>query len=266
MSWFKVDDQSTFHSKVVRAGNSAYGAWVRMGCYCNAQLTDGVVSESVALLIASQRELDKMCEVGLIKKVGDGYEIHDYLEYQPSKADVMQKREANAKRVKRHRNAGSNGACNTITDSVTNGISTNPLLGSGSGQESDAASGSVPDRVKLDFGRLQRCWIASTGNTGMNGLHDVGVRCEEHAPLIGMNPDTYAEIAIRKFSEWVDAVPAAKRPGKSPQKFVEHFARIHELVAGKREIAPVKATGFHAPRAAVAETSVEDLDALMESK
>ena len=44
MSWFKLDDKSTFHRKVVAAGNAAWGAFCRLGTHSSDQGTDGVVS------------------------------------------------------------------------------------------------------------------------------------------------------------------------------------------------------------------------------
>jgi hypothetical protein len=92
-----------------------------------------------------------------------------------------------------------------------------------------------PRAHACDWKELQGAWLAATGNIGANGLHDVGLRCEEHAPLVGMTPNEYADKAFRAFAEWVDGCPAAKRPQKSPQKFIEHFARVHEMVTGKRK-------------------------------
>lgn len=95
---------------------------------------------------------------------------------------------------------------------------------------------SPPARARVMDGRkLQDAWLAATGNIGANGLFEVGVRCEEHAALLGMTPNEYADKAIRMFCEWVDGCPPGKKPQKSPPKFLEHFARVHEMVAGKRK-------------------------------
>lgn len=120
MPWFKVDDQTTFHPKVLRAGNAAFGAWVRMGAYCGAQLTDGFIPDQVAHMIATKKELDKMIDVELLHVVGGGFQIHDYLDFQPSREQVLSERQATRERVSRHRN----GVTPPVTHSERNGVST----------------------------------------------------------------------------------------------------------------------------------------------
>ena len=38
MAWFKVDDKLAFHPKVLTAGNTAIGLWVRAGAWSADQL------------------------------------------------------------------------------------------------------------------------------------------------------------------------------------------------------------------------------------
>jgi hypothetical protein len=116
MPWFKVDDQSTFNPKVVRAGNGAFGALIRLGAYCNAQLTNGFVTDEIVRMVASSRELEKMLDANMLHPVDGGYQIHDYLEYQASKEQVQADRQAIKERVKRHRN----GVTAPVTTAVTN--------------------------------------------------------------------------------------------------------------------------------------------------
>ncbi len=124
MPWFKVDDQTTFHPKVMRAGNAAFGAWVRLGAYCNAQLTDGFIPASVARMIASRRELETLIESQFLDQIEGGYRIHDYLEYQPSRAQVEAERKATRARVTRHRNGVTPGVSTQVSLPLTLGVST----------------------------------------------------------------------------------------------------------------------------------------------
>lgn len=94
MSWYRVDDQATFHPKIVRAGNEAFGAITRFGTYCSAYLTDGFVPEAIALSICSQSVIDSLVSCDLLLIADGGYEIHDYLDYNPSKEEAIAKREA----------------------------------------------------------------------------------------------------------------------------------------------------------------------------
>lgn len=84
MSWARFDDQVTFHPKIVDAGNAAVGLWVRMTTYACAQLTDGFIPATVALLLGSKEEIDKAADCGLLDVVKGGYQVHDFLHHNPS--------------------------------------------------------------------------------------------------------------------------------------------------------------------------------------
>lgn len=127
MAWFKVDDNAAFHPKIVRAGNAAFGAWIRLGAYCAAQLTDGFIPEQVARMIATKRELDTLAICGLLRDDSGGFLIHDYLEYQPSRDHVLAEREATRARVSRHRNGVGNGVTNTVGNTVGNTAPSHPI-------------------------------------------------------------------------------------------------------------------------------------------
>ncbi len=99
--WVRLDDSFPDHPKIAAAG--PFGGWLHVCglCYCNRHLTDGFIPASVAhrLMDADTAGLtecsavaEDLCERGLWHKVEGGYEIHDYLDYQPSRADVEQLR------------------------------------------------------------------------------------------------------------------------------------------------------------------------------
>jgi hypothetical protein len=79
-------------------------------CYCARHLTDGLLDETdLGLLIAeadmprtaAMRSITKLVDVGLWAKTGEAsYELRDYLDYNPSKADVQAKRQAAKDRMR----------------------------------------------------------------------------------------------------------------------------------------------------------------------
>lgn len=93
MSWFRLDDQAYDHPKLARAGNEAVGAWARAGMWCAKHLTDGVVPREVALSIAPQRIWTILESVGLMDPHPEGLLVHDYLDWNPSRAEVMAERD-----------------------------------------------------------------------------------------------------------------------------------------------------------------------------
>lgn len=92
MTWAKLDDQFPTHPKVMRAGPEAAWLFVAGLCYCARHLTDGLLPKCAVVTLVSvrnvQRLVAKLVDVGLWEDVGDDYLVHDYLEYNPSRADV----------------------------------------------------------------------------------------------------------------------------------------------------------------------------------
>ena len=106
MTWTKLDENFDQHPKVVAAGLLAELMHIHALIYCNRHLTNGFVSEYVIGRLLDRDQLadlsgdtpktfaEVLVEIGLWDKVPGGYEIHDYLEYQPSRAAVLALREA----------------------------------------------------------------------------------------------------------------------------------------------------------------------------
>lgn len=118
MAWVRIDDSFASHPKVVAAGPLAMAMQVAALCYCNRELTDGFVPRAVARTLLDwqiEREdgrlfdvgvtcgmqgddvscswvIDVLVEAGMWEVVDGGYLIHDYLEYQPSRAQVESER------------------------------------------------------------------------------------------------------------------------------------------------------------------------------
>lgn len=96
MSWARLDDQVAFHAKTIAAGNEAFGAWARMLAWSCAHMTDGKVPRAVARSITTPKVLGKLVDVRLLDIDGDGYAIHDFLEWNPSQEQERAKRAARA--------------------------------------------------------------------------------------------------------------------------------------------------------------------------
>ena len=99
MAWLKIDDQYFFNRKVLRAGRDARDLHIASMAHCAGQLSDGAIDrESLGLLGAMAIILDaeasaaKLVEVGLWDIDGNGWRIHDYLEYNPTRETVTAKR------------------------------------------------------------------------------------------------------------------------------------------------------------------------------
>jgi len=97
MSWFRLDDNGYDHDKVLAAGDRAYGVWCRAGQFSSNKMTDGFVSKSAARrLCGDVRVWKRLVDVGLLDHADGGYQIHDFLVYNPSRKAVEDK--SNARR------------------------------------------------------------------------------------------------------------------------------------------------------------------------
>jgi len=125
MSWVKLDDHFADHPKLQGMGLSyPLAGWLYISslCYAAKHLTDGFIPEVAVLQLAtwdgigymgggvSTDELaDSLVAAGLWEKAVNGYRIHDYLHYNPSREAVLENRESSTKRAQewRERNARS---------------------------------------------------------------------------------------------------------------------------------------------------------------
>lgn len=117
MAWVRIDDQFTEHPKLVQAGPLGVAMQIAALCYANRHLTDGELPANIVARfmptvcydpetgeeITWRDVADRLVEIGIWHKTDGGYLIHDYLEYQPSKADVEAERAAARERMARIR-------------------------------------------------------------------------------------------------------------------------------------------------------------------
>lgn len=135
MTWFKVDDAFHCHPKILEVGNEGAGFYVRCGSYCAQHLTNGFVPAGIALLYGSHKLVKALVVARLWRPVDGGWQIHDYLHYNPSRAQVEAEREAAAQRQKKARErraeerSTTNGHAVSHSDShaVTHAVSHGPV-------------------------------------------------------------------------------------------------------------------------------------------
>ena len=105
MSWAKLDDGYCDNPKMLAVGLLGTGLHARAISYCARHETDGkvplawVMGQLVDLKPADRKNvLDALERVGLFTRENGGYVVNDYLDYNPSRAALEAKREAERKR------------------------------------------------------------------------------------------------------------------------------------------------------------------------
>lgn len=129
MPWARLDDKFHSHPKVASLGGymlACVGLHALALSWCNDHLTDGFIpTEQVPRLTGDVSRLlsegdpgilvARLLEAGMWEERENGYEIHDFLEYNNSKKDVLKARKLSSSRVHRwrDRNASGNGVGNS---------------------------------------------------------------------------------------------------------------------------------------------------------
>jgi hypothetical protein len=101
VSWVKLDDTFPRHPKVWGLSHGAFHLHVAALCHCGQYLTDGMVEEGIVRTLVSAYRTSfvrELCVAGLWIKRECGYEIRDYLDYNPTKEKVLAERDAAAER------------------------------------------------------------------------------------------------------------------------------------------------------------------------
>lgn len=112
MTWVKLDDDFPEHPKVDRLSDAAFRLHVAAMCHCSRLLTDGYVGqERVSRLVPRFRpaQVVELTDAGLWEPADCGWQIHDYLLYQPTAEKVKAERAAAAERMRRHRSPERSG-------------------------------------------------------------------------------------------------------------------------------------------------------------
>jgi len=118
MTWFKIDDDFFFHPKVIAAGNSAIGLFVRCGSWASNHLTDGFIPHKVIEMFGSEPDITRLVDVGLLEETdGDGYLMPAFLDYNPSADEVKATRAASAERQRQSRGRRSDDPEDVTRDS-----------------------------------------------------------------------------------------------------------------------------------------------------
>lgn len=96
MPWANFDDQFPKHPKVLPLSDAAFRLHVSGICYCAQYETNGVIPEAMPPLMVVRfkpRTLTELIDRRLWMPHSEGYEIHDYLEWNRSKEEISAERE-----------------------------------------------------------------------------------------------------------------------------------------------------------------------------
>ena len=125
MPWARFDDGFPGHRKVRRLTDGAYRLHTTAICHCAHDLTDGRVTpediEDMPSIRQSEKRIAELIKRDLWSVVSDGWMIHDYLDYNPSREQVMAERKG-ARERKETWKAKRRAERNAVPNGVPNGV------------------------------------------------------------------------------------------------------------------------------------------------
>ncbi len=176
MPWIRLDDAFGDHPKIAEAGPLAAWLHTKALIYCGRHLTDGRIPRSIVASLVDWSEVyvstggndfagsidhpdnlllaASLVAIGLWHELGAAYEIHDYLEYQPSRLNVLAEREKTKARVQRFR------IRNRVTNATRNGHVTLPPIPSRSHPDPKTEQKKPEETISADAGAPPECEFA----------------------------------------------------------------------------------------------------------
>lgn len=98
MSWLKLDDRFFDNPKIVALSDAAQLSYIKGAAYCARELTDGFIPMRRAREFANPKVIKELVPT-LWEPATDGYMVHDYLDYNPTKAKVEAERKKARQRM-----------------------------------------------------------------------------------------------------------------------------------------------------------------------
>lgn len=263
--WAKISDDFFRHPRTVAAGRDARDLFLVSLAHCNEHLTDGFVASGYLRRLAADAEIDnaqesaqRLVDVGYWEECDGGWMVHDFLDYNPSRAEVLAEREKAAVRKERWKNGARNG----VRNAVPNGEGTpSPVpVPEGYGNSLSAREADAP----VEAAEPEPVGEAPPVQRKVRDLY-IAFRSKRHPNLV---PEEFAPAELRRAlsalhdmekagatTEQVHrATAAAMRRASDPkfvtvQSVVDHWSALLEDDPPPRDPAPARQIGVAgAPR------------------
>ena len=139
MVWARIDDGYFTHHKTAALSKDAKLLDLAGITFSARELRDGKLTDRDVRIVAAEVDvvdlsatLDELRLARRWVRFDGGWEIHDYLEYNPSREQVIAEKAGSAKRMRGLRQRQRYGVTAPVTNGVTNGVSHGVSHGVGS--------------------------------------------------------------------------------------------------------------------------------------
>jgi hypothetical protein len=193
MTWLKLDDKFVRHPKVQGLSDSAFRLHMAAMGHCAEYATDGRVKSHVVATLTAHPDkaplVKEMVDAGLWEEMVGGWEIHDFLQYNPSAEQIKTRRKEWRERQDKRRESRRDTERESERDSL---------------RESGTGTGSGSDPEGSAEGRPKPSEAAAPGQDAFNSVTEwVGGTSRERG--------TGADVAITTRTDAV-ASGGSERP------------------------------------------------------
>lgn len=246
MSWVRIDDTTTFHPKVLAAGNEAWGAFVRLIAWSAQQLTDGKIPHKIVEMVTTKKVVSQLLAVGLLESIDDGFLIHDYHEHNLSSEEVRTLRNgrSEAGRIGGRRSGESRRSKSEASASKQNEASASSEAEASANQLASTKTNPIPshpilrERESRDLGKTTIAELAMTLFAEFNDARCAAVKGAQRLEPTGANLKLLTErlkdgASPESIRHVIQVCAEETRKGNDPKHFnaatpfrPEQFARL----------------------------------------
>jgi len=245
MGWARLDDEAAESLKVRRAGTQAAALWYASITWCAKHRTDGVIERELVSDIwrpigeafDHEAAAARLVEVGLWDEHPQGYAVHDFLDYNPSREEENARRARDTQRQRRRRSGDVTGTMPVLrpadvtpsvtrdvqrdteeTSSVSHATPTRPdPTKSARAPARVAPSGPITSAAQLRA-RLEAVIRQATGTGPFLDHH----RGRTEAMLSRHTPEELSA-EVEAFGAWLAGLDVAKRPSEPFLRFCDRL-------------------------------------------
>lgn len=166
MTWARLDDKFPAHPKIVGLSDGAFRLHVMAICYAAEHGTDGAISAAIARSLVGPRAVklaSELCAALVWDMTTDGFSVHDFLHYNPSREDLESRRAS--KRIAGAKGGATAALHRLVRQRTANGSTPVPVPDPVPDQPTEAAA--------------DRALFSARGETaaGAAAVSDVETRC-----------------------------------------------------------------------------------------
>jgi hypothetical protein len=236
--WVKLDDGFFENPVIADLSKDAQLLYLAGLTYCAKQLTDGHLSPvgvrmSRALSGARSSAVKELAEAGRWIANGQGYEVHDWADYNPSAAEILAKREAKHEAKRRAGQAGGLATAQAKRDSAQ----------ADSPAEEESAQAESKPRIPYPVSRTSRNPSPPAPTAEAAGAAHLPLLLKLHEEVSDKSPTT---MQVRSLEKMARELPPGEK-GAAIAKFIfEEMAEAdaRALKYAWRVLERVKATDW----------------------